>query len=122
MQKTEKALKLGREYGEYFYIQLFGHKKLVGVVTIPENIEGMIHLQVLSKNNSEKVWYTKYVNFNAIYDMTSISKETAEKIAPKINNNPINEWEFEDLVKDKLKKVFPDIDWDKKIKESDLPF
>jgi hypothetical protein len=82
------------KFSEWCILELFGHKKLAGLVS-EVTMGGGAFLRVDVPRNAEEMEYTRYYNPSAIYSMSPVGKEIALAFADRIKEPPVTRWEIQ---------------------------
>lgn len=82
------------KFSEWCVLELFGHKKLAGLVS-EVTMAGGAFLRVDVPRDAETTDYTRFYNPTAIYSMSPVSKETAVVFAAHIKEPPMTRWEIQ---------------------------
>jgi hypothetical protein len=80
-------------FSEWCILELFGHKKLAGLVS-EVTMAGGAFLRVDVPSGNGETEYTRFYNPSAIYSMSPVNKELAVAFATKIKEPPISRYEL----------------------------
>ena len=80
------------ELKSFAYVELFGHQRIVGLVTVdPPEFSGMIRVDIpdLIKNGEVvRKGFTRYLGKAAIYGVTPITEQAVRELLPQIDGRP----------------------------------
>lgn len=79
-------------------VELFGHQRLVGLVTVdPVEFPGMVRVDVPDLLKDGKVirrGLTRYVGKAALYGVTPVTEETVRQLLPTVDGAPTQPYSF----------------------------
>jgi len=91
----EKQIK----FESYALVEVFGHTQLCGLVT-EQTIAGVSMVRIDVPKTKSTPSFTKYHHPSAIYGITPIDKEYAERMAEKMEIQPINDYKHNEVIKE----------------------
>jgi hypothetical protein len=73
-------------------VELFGHQRIVGMVTVdPIDFPGMVRVDVpdlLKESKIERPGFTRYFGKSALYSVTPITEDAVLELLPHIDGKP----------------------------------
>lgn len=75
-------------FQEWLLLELFGHKKVAGLVTEKE-IAGHAFLQVTIPPTADQPEYTRFYAPSAVYGMAPVTEDTARALAERYSEPPV---------------------------------
>ena len=73
-------------------VELFGHQRIVGMVTVdPIDFPGMVRIDVpdlLKEGKVERPGFTRYLGKAALYSVNPISEDSVRELLPHIDGKP----------------------------------
>lgn len=95
-------------------VELFGHSRIAGRCT-EQNVAGTNMLRVDVPDTSNQPGFTRFLSSGAIYAINPVSEGVARQIAENLQIQPVNIWDVNHLVDQKLKSLqsgeSPDFDF-----------
>lgn len=95
-------------------VELFGHSRIAGRCT-EQNVAGTNMLRVDVPDTSNQPGFTRFLSSGAIYAINPVSEEVARQMAENLQIQPVNIWDVNHLVDQKLKSLqsgdSPDFDF-----------
>lgn len=95
-------------------VELFGHSRIAGRCT-EQNVAGTNMLRVDVPDISNQPGFTRFLSSGAIYAINPVSEEVARQMAENLQIQPVNIWDVNHLVDQKLKSLqggeSPDFDF-----------
>ena len=95
-------------------VELFGHSRIAGRCT-EQNVAGTNMLRVDVPDTSNQPGFTRFLSSGAIYAINPVSAEVARQMAENLQIQPVNIWDVNHLVDQKLKSLqsgeSPDFDF-----------
>lgn len=95
-------------------VELFGHSRIAGWCT-EQNVAGSNMLRVDVPDTSNQPGFTRFLSSGAIYAINPVSEEVARQMAENLQIQPVNIWDVNHLVDQKLKSLqsgeSPDFDF-----------
>ena len=95
-------------------VELFGHSRIAGWCT-EQNVAGTNMLRVDVPDTSNQPGFTRFLSSGAIYAINPVSEEVARQMAENLQIQPVNIWDVNHLVDQKLKSLqsgeSPDFDF-----------
>ena len=95
-------------------VELFGHSRIAGRCT-EQNVAGTNMLRVDVPDTSNQPGFTRFLSSGAIYAINPVSEEVARLMAENLQIQPVNIWDVNHLVDQKLKSLqsgeSPDFDF-----------
>ena len=92
VRQTPMADNKAPELRAWALVELFGHQRIVGMVTVdPIDFPGMIRVDVpdLLKNGEvERAGFTRYFGKAALYSVTPISEQSVRELLPHVDGHP----------------------------------
>lgn len=73
-------------------VELFGHQRIVGMVTVdPVDFPGMVRVDVpdlLKDGKVDRAGFTRYFGKSALYSVTPISEQSVRELLPHVDGKP----------------------------------
>ena len=95
-------------------VELFGHSRIAGRCT-EQNVAGTNMLRVDVPDTSNQPGFTRFLSSGAIYAINHVYEEVARQMAENLQIQPVNIWDVNHLVDQKLKSLqsgeSPDFDF-----------
>lgn len=95
-------------------VELFGHSRIAGRCT-EKNVAGTNMLRIDVPDTSNQPGFTRFFSSGAIYAINPVSEEVARQMAENLQIQPVNIWDVNHLVDQKLKSLqggeSPDFDF-----------
>lgn len=95
-------------------VELFGHSRIAGRCT-EQNVAGTNMLRVDVPDTSNQPGFTRFLSSGDIYAINPVSEEVARQMAENLQIQPVNIWDVNHLVDQKLKSLqggeSPDFDF-----------
>jgi len=92
IKQTPTADNKAPELQAWALVELFGHQRIVGMVTVdPIDFPGMVRVDVpdLLKNGEvERAGFTRYFGKSALYSVTPISEQSVRELLPHVDGHP----------------------------------
>lgn len=86
---------------EFALVELFGHQRLVGMVTVePPEFPGMIRVDVpdlLKEGKVVRKGLTRYIGKAALYGVTPCDEETVRRMLPDLDGKPARPMMFGEI-------------------------
>lgn len=79
-------------------VELFGHTKIAGRCT-EQNVAGVNMLRVDVPETENQPPFTRLLGGSAIYAINPITEEVAIEMAKRLDVNPIQTWDIQQVVK-----------------------
>lgn len=83
-------------FEQHCIVELFGHSKVAGKVT-EQQIGGASFIRVDVPTTPNREGFTKFYHPNAVYAMTPVDEDVAQKAAANFDQAPVKRWELASL-------------------------